>query len=64
MVYLIIDSEFLLRVLFVQAKSEKNIRERLRLRETQRIVGILTEGEIHVLCKSNIPVISVLKGGI
>ncbi len=57
MIYIIKDVENDVKLLVVKATDEKEISELIRLKDTEKIVGRLTDNEISVLNTSSFVVI-------
>ena len=58
MVYLIIDTNLKDRTMLVKAKDRDEVKARLNLKDTQRIVASFTDADIAVLNDSGFTVIS------
>jgi len=58
MVYLIANGEIKGRVILAKAEDEVEIRSRINLKEGEKIIGNLTDNEVHVLSTSSFVVLS------
>jgi len=58
MVYIIYDSVLLTKPILVKAKDEDEVGGRLRLKDTEKIVGRITDFEVKVLDSSSFTVVT------
>jgi len=58
MVYLIVDEDNPGKVMLVKADSEEQVRSRMNLKSTEKVAGMLTDSELHVLDTAGFTVIS------
>ena len=58
MIYVVVNTEEGFKTMFVKAEIEEDVALHLRLSDTQRIVGRITDNEITVLQSSKFAVIT------